>query len=131
MSVKWNGNKVLRQADAAMERGLTILAAKVRDTAKESMLSGKTGKHYPKMPQRSSAPYEAPAAQHGGGLRGRIHYKQDGKLSRLVGVDIKTVKYALFLEHGTRRMAPRPWLRPALHEHTGRTGEELFHELMP
>ncbi len=129
MSVKWNGKNVLRQAEAAVERGLDVLANKVVKHAQKAMSEPKTGRQYAKMPTRSSAPYEAPAAQSGGaGLQGRIHMKGAGKLARLVGTDLE---YGLYLEVGTKHMDERPWLRPAMYEHTGRTGEEIFRELMP
>ena len=129
MSVNWNGPKVLKTAEAAVERGLDVLANKVVKHAQKSMRDPKTGKQYTGMPTRSSAPYEAPAAQRGGaGLQGRIHMKKIGKLARLVGTDLE---YGLYLEVGTKNMAERPWLRPAMYKHTGRTGEEIFRELMP
>jgi len=122
---------VQRTAEQAMERGLDILSNKIVKTAMKSMKEPKTGVKYPGLPFQSSAPYEAPATQHGGGLRSRIHFKHDGKLARLVGTDISEVKYPLYLEVGTKYMDARPWLRPAVEKHTGRTGEEVFTQLMP
>ena len=95
MSVKWYGNQVLATAEKAMEQGLDILANKIVKHAQNAMKEPKSGKMYPKAQTRSSAPYEAPAAQHGsGGLQGRIHTKNAGKLARLA--KLKKLSAGLF-----------------------------------
>lgn len=45
-----------------------------------------------------------------------------GMVSALVGTN---VKYGRYLEYGTSKMAPRPYLRPALLKHTARAGQVI------
>ena len=133
MAVKWFGSKILQEVDNAMERGLNMLANKIVKTAQDDMRKSKSGVRYPRAQTRSSAPYEAPAAQNAAsGLSGRIHMKKTGKLSRKVGAKKpdEGEDYGLYLEVGTRHMVERPWLRPAVYEHTGSTCEEIFKRLM-
>ncbi len=145
-NVNWYGDRVLSAAEKSVENGLTRLANEIAQDARRSMRTTKSGVDYrvgsgdPRadwMPEewrerfktRSSAPYEAPAAQTGGaGLQGSIQVEQDAPLSRKVGTNLS---YGLYLEVGTSKMDERPYLRPALYKHTGRTGEEIFEALMP
>lgn len=65
-----------------------------------------------------SRPGQAPALQTGF-LHGHIFYQRRSNTSVIVGVPAlnnKTAdpRYGLYLEVGTSRMAPRPYLRPAL-----------------
>jgi HK97 gp10 family phage protein len=65
-----------------------------------------------------SAPGEPPHKQTGR-LRSSVTYEVlDGELIARVGTN---VKYAKWLELGTKNMAPRPWLRRALNE----SGDEI------
>lgn len=144
--IKWRSREVQRKVDSAVEKGLDRLAIQVMTTAKESMSTPKHGKDYrqtaggkPLAPgkrkkfgywrNRSSAPYEPPAVQQGA-LQKSIHWKRTKKLERWVGTNISQAPYGLYLEVGTRNMIERPYLRPALYKHTGRTGEELFEALL-
>lgn len=61
-------------------------------------------------PHTASAPADAPAVDTGH-LRNSIGVQKIGEGAYRVGTD---VKYALYLEFGTRRMAARPFMRPAL-----------------
>lgn len=60
-------------------------------------------------PHRASAPGDAPAVD-SGDLRRSIGVQKIGEGRYRVGTNLK---HGLFLEFGTRRMAARPWLRPA------------------
>ena len=84
-----------------------------------------------RVPHQASAPGMPPASDTGR-LLTSIHHSVTGVLDTLearVGTD---VNYALYLELGTRYMAPRPFLRPALlaaGNETGLTnefGEDYF-----
>lgn len=127
-NVNWYGDRVLSLAQESVERGLTRLANDIAQDARRSMRTPKSGIKYPRLRTRSSAPYEAPAAQTAGGLQSTIQVEQDAPLSRKVGTNLP---YGLYLEIGTSKMIERPYLRPALYKHTGRTGEEIFEALMP
>lgn len=69
---------------------------------------GKTGRYWKRV---SSAPGEAPAVQ-SGQLYNSLQMKVSGKLERTVGT---TAPHGAYLEFGTSKMAPRPYLRPSLH----------------
>lgn len=60
-----------------------------------------------------SKPGEPPRVQTGR-LRASVAWEQDGRVAR-IGTN---VRYGRFLELGTSRMAPRPWLRRMLAEMT-------------
>lgn len=66
----------------------------------------KTGRQYKSLPNRSSAPFQAPATQTGR-LARSVEYVSNGADRLEVG---DTVDYGKFLEDGTRRMKPRPHL---------------------
>ena len=85
--VRWYGDRVISEAEAAVERGLSKLAQQIRQEAQASMNLPKTGKKYKRLRTRSSAPYEAPAAQTGGGLQSHIAIEQRGPMMRLIGVE--------------------------------------------
>lgn len=61
---------------------------------------------------RASAPGDGPAPDTGR-LRQSIGVESPSPLIRRVGTN---VKYALYLEFGTRKLAPRPFVRPAVEE---------------
>lgn len=61
---------------------------------------------------RASAPGEAPAIDLGN-LRGSIFAEMTSKTTAIVGVG---AEYGIYLEYGTRKMAKRPYIRPAVDE---------------
>lgn len=62
-----------------------------------------------------SKPGEPPRVQTGR-LRGSVAWEMSSKFIARVGTN---VKYGRWLESGTRKMRPRPWLRRALNEMVG------------
>jgi len=100
--------------DGPVGKTLARRAIVVERAAKKSMSSG-GGRTYRRrgVTHVASAPGAAPAVDTGR-LRASITYElgQDGRgLVARIGTN---VKYAAYLELGTRRMRPRPFLRPAL-----------------
>lgn len=73
---------------------------------------------------RSSAPGEAPAVQTGQ-LQGSVKWVQSEPLYREIGAN---TPYAAALEFGTSKMAPRPYLRPALRKVMGKAAERVIAE---
>lgn len=112
MSVKFDPDRVIDQIRTAANIGVMNGAEMVREEALRSITQDpKTGRKYPGLPNRSSAPGESPASQLGR-LVASIETRPDPANVRAV-VNAGTA-YARILEMGTGRMAPRPFLRPAL-----------------
>jgi HK97 gp10 family phage protein len=115
--------KALDAVPAKTERAVRAVvratAMRVEGTAKERIQRPpKTGRLYrtynKRKLHRASAPGESPATD-SGTLASRVfHEVQAGGFEASVASD---VRYAGYLEFGTRRMAPRPYLAPALREH--------------
>lgn len=81
-----------------------------RDMSKTYFTNNKTKAHHPSLPGNPPAPDT-------GNLRNSIRYEVHGEGSEIYGVVGSTQKdpdYAVFTEYGTNKMAPRPWLRPAM-----------------
>ncbi len=113
----WNGFRITAGVQAAIMRGLIAAANDVRNTAVDSIISGpKTGEIYYRrgVAHQASAPGEPPANDLGN-LANSINLRIDQP--RMVVFVNASAKYAPALEYGTRKMAARPYLRPALMEH--------------
>lgn len=114
MTVNWHSAEVEKAIRAAAARGVLKGTESVRnEVLRLIMRTRKTGRIYRVrgVRRRASAPGEAPANQTGrlvGSLRTTY---QDGGLTGIVSA---STKYAFFLEFGTRKMAARPFMRPAL-----------------
>lgn len=67
----------------------------------------KTIAHHPSLPGNAPAPDS-------GNLRASIHYTVDGEGKETIGRVGTDVEYGKHLEFGTTKMAPRPWLKPAM-----------------
>ena len=96
--------KSLSQCCATIQREAM---EEMRDTTvDESKTYGKKG-HHP------SVPGAFPSVD-SGTLRRSVTYQVDEKnLVGYVGSNLKDPPYGAFLEYGTSRMKPRPWLKPA------------------
>jgi hypothetical protein len=121
MILKWTPGAFMVKIEGLTEAALDSVAAMVKDDAQMSMLKPKSGKPprkkgfiltqtIGKQKVTASAPGEAPAVQTGR-LYGSIEVIKGQPLSRLIWARDKK---AHLLELGTRKMAPRPFLRPAL-----------------
>lgn len=155
-NVKWYGAKVYADILNAMDKVNNKVALDVRNEAVQSMRGPKsgrtyklsaitrTGKAYADMGlkvggytskgkakyivgykiHRASAAGEAPAIPHGT-LRDSIQVEFISKMHRRVGTNIK---YGKHLELGTRKMAARPYLRPALDRAVSKVGGHIQDE---
>ena len=86
------------------------MAKTERDMSKTYFTNNKTKAHHPSLPGNPPAPDT-------GNLRNSIRYEVHSEGSEIYGVVGSTQKdpdYAVFTEYGTNKMAPRPWLRPAM-----------------
>lgn len=105
------------EIDREVQAGLFVVAKKIEGDAKKSILNGqKTGQIYKRgnVLHRASAPGESPAND-----TGRLANSINGEVSKsAMEATVKAgggiVKYARMLEFGTIRIAPRPFMRPAV-----------------
>lgn len=100
----------------------------VRNQVLETLSGGRSGRTY-KVPgtnktYTASAPGEPPA-QRLGELRQSISSQVQGEGKQVIGMVGSNKIYAPMLEFGTRKMAPRPWLRPTFEKMQKRV-EEIF-----
>jgi len=126
--VKWHGAKVYADILDSMDRVNNKVAMDVRSEAQMSMRGPKSGRRY-KVPQYkrtyvASAPGEAPARRTGD-LNSSIQVEFISKCHRRVGTN---KEYARALELGTKRMAARPYLRPALDRAVSKVGGHIQDE---
>ena len=101
MGLKWYGKDDINKINKANKQIISKACLMVERDAKKSI--GQV--------PAPSPPGHAPAAPTGR-LRSSITHEIEGTTGR-VGTN---VEYARYLELGTVRMAPRPFLRPALHK---------------
>jgi len=111
-----------KEAQAAAAKYIAETAHNIERDIKADMRGPKSGRTYRRGKvkrsgkvvgykfHRASAPGEAPARDVGA-LVNSIHAKRIGKLTYMV---YSNSEYARALEFGTRRMAARPFLRPAV-----------------
>lgn len=109
-------------APKAVAKGLYVGGLKVEENAKRSIMSGdKHGRVYLKGKKKTirhvaSAPGEAPANDTGR-LVNSIRTEAGEDVVR-ISAGSGAVKYATALEFGTNKMAPRPFMGPALKDAT-------------
>jgi HK97 gp10 family phage protein len=103
--------------ERAVERQVTPIMEGQLNTIRETMIeefnAPKSGREYPRR-RRASAPGEPPARQTGT-LQASITEPQVRKSGNAIVGEMRiTAPYAVFLERGTSRMAPRPFAQPAV-----------------
>ena len=104
-------DEVLEQVGKAVTGTAIMLRADVVERIQRGPASGVVySKKNPNRVHQASAPGEAPATDTGR-LANSIEFDQIGPLTATVG---SSLLYALYLEYGTSRMAPRPYFRPAV-----------------
>lgn len=98
--MEWYERKITNKVADKMNSNLNILLLKLEREIKKSMRAGEVSK-----------PGEPPAVQTGT-LRRSITSEHDEK--HIAGVVGTNEEYGFYLELGTKNIAPRPFLRPAL-----------------
>jgi HK97 gp10 family phage protein len=130
MPVKWNQKQLLKTLRPAMMRGVIKGVELVRSIAIQSIQSGaKTGRVYQRrgVVHQASAPGQPPASDTGR-LVNSIVTSYD--IEQLSGTVQAGTEYAPYLEYGTAKMAPRPFMRPALMSSARGILEEIANEIM-
>lgn len=113
IKLEWHGEKVNKRIrDEALAR-VTMASEHLRTKILEKLSGSRSGRVY-RVPGTgrsyvASAPGEAPAVRLGG-LRRSVRAKVERRRGEVLGEVGTDLDYGLFLERGTRRMAPRPWL---------------------
>lgn len=113
-----NLDQVVKKIDDMAAQRMTEACLHVQNKTKEKLSGSRTGRTY-RVPgtnrtYTASAPGEPPAVMHGQ-LRNSIQFrvKSDKEISGEVGSELKK---AVELEFGTKRIKPRPFLRPTFQE---------------
>ena len=107
-----------KKVSAAVSSNVTKACLLVEATAKQGMTDTQvdTSISYGPHGHHPSVPGAYPAVDLGMLRMSITHdvYKEGGKVVGRVGSTIVDPPYGLFLEEGTSRMAPRPWLAPSV-----------------
>ena len=107
----WHGPAVIKQVQLTATKKLKLAAEATANQVKRNISIGRP----------ASKPNEFPHVDTGR-LRQSIFWTMRGSTTAIVGTP---VKYGLYLEVGTRHMAPRPYLRRTLSEMQGKI-ERIF-----
>lgn len=111
--------KMLDEMDENEAKFLTQSLGKIEQTAKHLMRDTATNPQvsYGKREHHPSLPYNAPAPDTGTLLQSITHSiekTENGKYKGEVGSILSNPDYPRFLEYGTSKMKPRPWLSTAV-----------------
>ena len=122
VEIQANLNKISTAAKQLISHAVFKGVADVEKEAKMSIQrGGKSGivyqRYSPKRTHRSSAPGEPPASDTGI-LVNNIKRKMD--MDKLGGEIRSRAAYSKYLEYGTSKMMPRPYMFPALEKHRGK-----------
>ena len=106
--LQWYGKRLIGRLELEVTKRLMLSGEVVEKAAKKSMFINNVPDQ---LIVPRSKPGEAPYAQTQKLYKSIGHIKEPGRLAVRVGTD---VVYGKYLETGTRKMAWRPWLVPAL-----------------
>lgn len=111
-TIKWNDDLIADLAEAEVKKGIRDATLTLERDAK--LLIGEKGALVRKTAtgreiRQASLPLQPPHRQTGTLVSSVRHQFEDGGLTGIVGTNLE---YAKWLEFGTVKMAPRPWLRP-------------------
>lgn len=111
--------QVKKMIDNGFEANLLEATIEWHAGVVEDMLVGDRGGRSYRIPgtgrtYRASLPGEPPASRTGA-LRSSYQFRTRNTINGLVGEVGSPLEYAVHLEYGTKRMAPRPHLMPAYH----------------
>ncbi len=109
--IVWHGKEFEKEISRLVRKKLKLAAEEVANQVKRNISTGRP----------ASKPGAFPHVDTGR-LRNSIFWELAGGNTAIVGT---SVEYGLFLEIGTRRMSPRPFLRPTLGQMRGKI-EKIF-----
>jgi HK97 gp10 family phage protein len=127
VEIQANLNKISTAAKQLISHAVFKGVADVESEAKKSIQrGGKSGivyqRYSPKRTHRSSAPGEPPASDTGY-LVNNIKRRMDS--DKLGGEVRSRADYSKYLEYGTSKMMPRPYMFPALEKHRGKITQRI------
>jgi len=122
VTIIWHGTERLKEIDARIKIGMEQACSVVEKEARENFSVPGTGRLYGK--HRASAPGKPPAVDTGR-LRSSITNEVEKIGDGIIGRVGTNVKYSKWLEHGTPKMANRPWLFPAFERSKSRIKDLL------
>ena len=121
MKNKWNIGEMIKKVDEKVGKNLDRVGVYLQGEIVNSFGSGGTPGSGGTRGKVHSSPGEPPYVQTGT-LRRSITFQREGT-RLLVGSSLKPQgsdhSYAWYLEMGSGRMAPRPYLRPAVRKNKG------------
>jgi HK97 gp10 family phage protein len=100
---------IKKRAAAAVD----LAATELQSAMKLQLSTAGTGRKHATLRYQSSAPGNPPAVQTGH-LRRSVQVDRSQVASNLRATVGTNVPYGRYLEFGTRKMAARPWARPAI-----------------
>ena len=121
--VRDHSKEYLVFARTAVERAIAASAVEVQNEAKD-LVGRNPGPTKTNPGAAASKPGEPPHLRTGT-LRRSIDQETFRRGRDFVGRVGTNLKYGAFLEYGTRRMQPRPYLRPSLDAQRGRIASRL------
>ncbi len=118
--IRWNDKELRRAIEGQISINLDRAAEFLQGDIQRAFPGsggpiGKLGVSKKYRESHRSKPGEIPHVQ-SGDLKRSIRWQRDGKDKRRIGSTLRGSphSYAFYLEFGTRRMAPRPYMRPAM-----------------
>lgn len=119
-------------SEAVAKKAVSTAALKIQSEAITSIQRGaRNGKVYKRgsRTHQASAPYEAPKTDTGNLVSNISIEKSTDGLSAKVGIMSQRAIYGAWLEFGTSKMKPRPWLLPAFLKKRDEAEKDFFNEL--
>ncbi len=123
-----NTDKVIKAIEENAAKRMAKAVDAVRNTTLETLSGSRTGRKY-KVPgtqkiYTASAPGEPPA-QATGRLRQSVKTSVRSEGKKIIGEVGTDLDYGKELEHGTSKVAPRPWLHPSFEKARNKIQEIL------
>lgn len=119
VTVKFNSKAVGHSLESVAMQRMYLATNAVRNTALEKLSGPRTGREYTvpgtNTTYTASAPGEPPAVRLGE-LRQSLGTKVEAKGATVLGHMGTPLEHGEHMEHGTKNILPRPWLKPSFEE---------------